>query len=90
MNRQSISYRMVDKQISQNMRENQFKSIKNQVQDIIDLIVARENPKANIKIAEINQLLEELVDFSTNDEELIEISKFQLLLSQLETRIQNQ
>lgn len=90
MNRQSISYRMVDKQISQNMRENQFESIKNHVQDIIDLIVARENPKANIKIAEINQLLEELVDFSTNDEELIEISKFQLLLSQLETRIQNQ
>lgn len=90
MNRQSISYRMVDKQISQNMRENQFESIKNHVQDIIDLIVARENPKANIKIAEINQLLEELVDFSTNDEELIEISKFQLLLSQLKTRIQNQ
>ena len=90
MNRRSISYRMVDKQISQNMRENQFESIKNHVQDIIDLIVARENPKANIKIAEINQLLEELVDFSTNDEELIEISKFQLLLSQLETRIQNQ
>jgi hypothetical protein len=72
------------------MRENQFESIKNHVQDIIDLIVARENPKANIKIAEVNQLLEELVDFSTNDEELIEISKFQLLLSQLETRIQNQ
>lgn len=90
MNRQSITYRMVDKQISQNMRENQFESIKNQVQDIIDLIVARENLKANIKIAEVNQLLEELVDFSTNDEELIEISKFQLLLSQLKTRIQNQ
>jgi len=71
------------------MRENQFDTIKDQVQEIIDLIALKENQKASVKIVEVNQLLEEAIDFSTNDEDLIEISRFQLLLTQLSSRINN-
>jgi hypothetical protein len=71
------------------MRENQFDTIKDRVQEIIDLIALKENQKASIKIVEMNQLLEEAIDFSTNDEDLIEISRFQLLLTQLSSRINN-
>ena len=72
-----------------NMRENQLDTIKDQVQEIIDLIALKENQKASVKIVEVNQLLEEAIDFSTNDEDLIEISRFQLLLTQLSSRINN-
>jgi hypothetical protein len=71
------------------MRENQFDTIKDQVQEIIDLIALKENQKASVKIVEVNQLLEEAIDFSTNDEDLFEISRFQLLLTQLSSRINN-
>jgi hypothetical protein len=71
------------------MRENQFDTIKDRVQEIIDLIALKENQKASIKIVEMNQLLEEAIDFSTNDEDLFEISRFQLLLTQLSSRINN-
>jgi hypothetical protein len=71
------------------MRENQFDTIKDQVQEIIDLIALKENQKASVKIVEVNQLLEEAIDFSTNDEDLFEISRFQLLLTQLSSMINN-
>jgi hypothetical protein len=71
------------------MRENQFDTIKDQVQEIIDLIALKENQKGSVKIVEVNQLLEEAIDFSTNDEDLFEISRFQLLLTQLSSRINN-
>ena len=71
------------------MRENQFDTIKDRVQEIIDLIALKENQKGSVKIVEVNQLLEEAIDFSTNDEDLFEISRFQLLLTQLSSRINN-
>lgn len=71
------------------MRKNQFAIIKEKVQEIIDLIAVKENQQASAKINEINQMLEEAIDWSANDEELIEISRFQLLVKQLSLRIKN-
>ena len=66
-----------------NMRNNQFEDLKNGVQEIIDLIAAKDNTSANNKLLEISEKLDDLLDHSDEDEDLIEISKYQVLLNQL-------
>jgi hypothetical protein len=65
------------------MRNNQFEDLKNGVQEIIDLIAAKDNKSANNKLLEISEKLDDLLDHSDEDEDLIEISKYQVLLNQL-------
>lgn len=69
------------------MRNNQFEDLKNGVQEIIDLIAAKENKSANNKLLEISEKLDDLLDHSDEDEDLIEISKYQVLLNQLFQKI---
>jgi hypothetical protein len=69
------------------MRNNQFEDLKNGVQEIIDLIAAKENKAANNKLLEISEKLDDLLDHSDEDEDLIEISKYQVLLNQLFKKI---
>jgi hypothetical protein len=69
------------------MRNNQFEDLKNGVQEIIDLIVAKENKAANNKLLEISEKLDDLLDHSEEDADLIEISKYQVLLNQLFQKI---
>jgi hypothetical protein len=69
------------------MRNNQFEDLKNGVQEIIDLIVAKDNKAANNKLLEISEKLDDLLDHSEEDEDLIEISKYQVLLNQLFQKI---
>ncbi|NDP27065.1 MAG: hypothetical protein GZ087_06525 [Flavobacterium sp.] len=69
------------------MRKNKFEELKNGVQEIIDLIVAKDHKSANNKLLEISDKLDELLDRSEEDEDLIEISKYQVLLNQLFQKI---
>jgi hypothetical protein len=69
------------------MRNNQFEDLKNGVQEIIDLIAAKDNKSANNKLLEISEKLDDLLDHSGEDEDLIEISKYQVLLNQLFKKI---
>jgi hypothetical protein len=69
------------------MRNNQFEELKNGVQEIIDLIAAKDNKSANNKLLEISEKLDDLLDHSDEDEDLIEISKYQVLLNQLFKKI---
>ena len=61
--------------------------VKESVQEIIDLIAAKQNKSANNKLVEVSDILDELLDFSEEDEDLIEISKYQVLLNQLHQKI---
>ena len=70
-----------------NMISNKFTVLKNSVQEIIDLIAKKQNKEANNKLLEVSELLDELLDFSDADEDLIEISKYQVLLNQLHQKI---
>ena len=70
-----------------NMISNKFTVLKNSVQEIIDLIAKKQNKEANNKLLEVSELLDELLDFSDADEDLIEISKYQVLLKQLHQKI---
>ena len=69
------------------MEKNKFSTLKNEVQEIIDLIASKQNKEANNKLLEVSDLLDELLDFSDDDEDLMEISHYQVLLNQLHQKI---
>jgi hypothetical protein len=70
------------------MDDSKFIALKNQVQGIIDLMAKKEFIEANFKLLDAGESLEELLDFSKEDDDLIEISKYQVLLNQLLQKIQ--
>ncbi len=69
------------------MENNKFTELKNGVQEIIDLIAEKKAKDANNKLVEVSGELDELLDFAEEDKDLIEISKYQVLLNQLHQRI---
>ena len=69
------------------MELQKFKALKIEVQQVIDLIAGKEYNAANFKLAEASELLDEILDFSDDDEDLIEISRYQVLLNQLQLKI---
>jgi hypothetical protein len=69
------------------MEKSQFEELKNGVQEIIDLIAAKDNKSANNKLLEVSEKLDDFLDHTDEDEDLIEISKYQVLLNQLFQKI---
>lgn len=69
------------------MENNKFSTLKIEVQEIIDLIANKQNKEANNKLLVVSDLLDELLDFSDDDEDLMEISHYQVLLNQLHQKI---
>lgn len=69
------------------MEKSQFEELKNGVQEIIDLIAAKDNKAANNKLLEISEKLDYFLDHTDEDEDLREISKYQVLLNQLFQKI---
>jgi hypothetical protein len=69
------------------MDENKFSELKNGVQEIIDFIASKNAKEANNKLVEVSEELDEMLDHTDEDEDLIEISKYQVLLNQLQQRI---
>ncbi|MBG6111662.1 putative secreted protein with C-terminal beta-propeller domain [Flavobacterium sp. CG_23.5] len=69
------------------MEKDKFDAIKNNVQEIIDLIANKNRIEANNKLVEVSDELDELLDFSDDDEDLKEISHYQVLLNKLHKRI---
>ena len=69
------------------MDKNKFSALRDGVQVIIDLIASKNGKEANNKLVEVSEELDELLDHAEEDEELIEISKYQVLLNQLHQRI---
>jgi hypothetical protein len=69
------------------MEKNKFSEVKKGVQEIIDLIAEKNGREANNKLVEVSEELDELLDFAEEDEDLIEGSKYQILLNQLHQKI---
>ena len=69
------------------MEENKFSGIKKSVQEVIDLIAANDTIEAGNKLIVVSEQLDELLDFAEEDDDLIEISKYQVLLNQLFLKI---
>lgn len=64
-----------------------YEELKNSVQEIIDLIAQKDLKEANNKLTSVSEALDELLDHAEEDEELIEISRYQVLLNQLFQKI---
>ena len=69
------------------MDKNKFSELKNGVQEIIDFIASKNAKEASNKLVEVSEKLDEILDHTDEDEELIEISKYQVLLNQLQQKI---
>jgi hypothetical protein len=69
------------------MENNDFNILQQEVQKIIDLIAAKNGKDANNKLVEISQQLDDFLDFSDDDADLIEISRYQVLLNQLHQKV---
>lgn len=65
------------------MKENSFDQLKKNVQEVIDLISNKEEKSANNKLREVSEYLDEMLDHSDDDADLIEISHYQVLINQL-------
>lgn len=64
-----------------------FEELKPRVQEIIDLIAEKNDREANNKLLEVSETLDEMIDFAEEDEEVREISRYQVLLNQLHVKI---
>ena len=64
-----------------------FDNLKASVQEIIDLIAEKQDREANNKLLEVNETLDEMLDHAEEDEDLREISRYQVLLNQLHVKI---
>ena len=69
------------------MENDKFESLKIAVQEIIDNISKKDYAEAKNKLFTTSDALDELLDFSDADEDLIEISKYQVLLNQLQLKV---
>ena len=71
----------------QKQKNMKFEDLKVSVQEIIDLIAAKNDREANNKLLEVNETLDEMLDHAEEDEDLREISRYQVLLNQLHVKI---
>ena len=69
------------------MENDKFIELNKNVQEIIDLIAAKNAKEANNRLVEVSEQLDDFLDFSDDDDDLIEISKYQVLLNQLYQKI---
>ena len=69
------------------MDKSKFDEVKTGVQEIIDLIAEKNAKAAGNKLVEVSEELDELLDFAEEDEDLMEVSRYQVLLNQLHQRI---
>jgi len=65
-----------------------FEILKQEVQLLIDFTGKGQFLEASQKLIEAHEILDELIDFVTDDEELIQVSYYQVLLNQLHQKIQ--
>jgi hypothetical protein len=58
-----------------------------EIQKIIDFLALQQKDQANQKLLEVSNLLDDIMDATENDEDLIEFHKYQILLNHLNIKI---
>lgn len=72
---------------NKDMNTEPYEELKKNIQEIIDHIANKQDREANNKLTEVSETLDELLDHAEEDEELLEISRYQVLLNQLHQKI---
>jgi molecular chaperone GrpE (heat shock protein) len=70
--------------------EDRFETLKKETQDVIDLIATKQYQQAIEKLADAGDLLDELIDHADDDADLVKLSKYQVLLNQMQRKIHAQ
>lgn len=58
-----------------------------EIQKIIDFLALQQKDQANQKLVEVSNLLDDIMDATENDEDLVEFHKYQILLNHLNVKI---
>jgi hypothetical protein len=58
-----------------------------EIQKIIDFLALQQKDQANQKLLEVSNLLDDIIDATENDEDLVEFHKYQILLNHLNVKI---
>lgn len=58
-----------------------------EIQKIIDFLALQQKDQANQKLLEVSNLLDDIMDATQNDEDLVEFHKYQILLNHLNVKI---
>ncbi len=58
-----------------------------EIQKIIDFLALQQKDQANQKLLEVSNLLDDIMDSTENDEDLVEFHKYQILLNHLNLKI---
>ncbi len=58
-----------------------------EIQKIIDFLALHQIDQANQKLVEVSNLLDDIMDATENDEDLVEFHKYQILLNHLNIKI---
>lgn len=58
------------------------------LQVIIDLIAQKKNVEANLKLADTNKMLDDLIDFCDDNDDLSDLARFQVLSNHLQQKIE--
>jgi hypothetical protein len=58
-----------------------------EIQKIIDLMASNQKEQANQKLVEVSHVLDDIMDATENDEDLVEFHKYQILLNHLNVKI---
>ena len=66
-----------------------FEDLKANFQQIMDSIASKNFQKASEKLIFVKEMIDEMIDFAKKDTDLIAISKYQVLLQQLQEQLQH-
>lgn len=69
------------------MDANAIEELKIKYQEIIDLIAQKKVVEAALKLSEVTENVNDLIDFAKSDKELQELSPFQILSNHLQLKI---
>lgn len=64
-----------------------FETLKNTVHSIIDFLAKKDREGAVLQLKNAKEMLNEMTDFAITDTDLIELSRYQILLSHLEQKV---
>lgn len=69
------------------MDANAIGELKIKYQEVIDLIAQKKPIEAALKLSEVTEKVNDLIDYATSDKELQELSPFQILSNHLQLKI---
>jgi hypothetical protein len=69
------------------MDANALGELKIKYQEVIDLIAQKKPMEAAIKLSEVTEKVNDLIDYATSDKELQALSPFQILSNHLQLKI---